>query len=94
MNYNFEAWKGFEGGTWQKEINVRSFIKHNYTPYDGDESFLVGPTQNTKDLWEQVLELTRQERAAGGKRPAPPVRLPPDKPAHAPPQAPHAELTA
>ena len=66
MNYNFEAWHGFEGGTWKKEINVRSFIKHNYTPYDGDESFLVGPTQNTKDLWEQVLDLTRQEREAGG----------------------------
>ena len=66
MNYNFEAWHGFEGGTWQKEINVRSFIKHNYTPYDGDESFLVGPTQSTKDLWEQVLDLTRKEREAGG----------------------------
>ena len=59
-------WKGFTEGRWTNEINVRSFIKHNYTPYDGDESFLVGPTQNTKDLWEQVLELTRQERAAGG----------------------------
>ena len=66
MNYNFEAWNGFESGTWKKEINVRSFIKHNYTPYDGDDSFLVGPTQNTKDLWEQVLDLTRQEREAGG----------------------------
>ena len=66
MNYNFEAWHGFETGTWTKEINVRSFIKHNYTPYDGDESFLVGPTQNTKDLWDQVLDLTRQEREAGG----------------------------
>lgn len=63
---DFESWKGFETGTWKKEVNVRSFIKHNYTPYDGDESFLEGPTQDTVDLWEQVLDLTRQERAAGG----------------------------
>ena len=66
MNYNYEAWRGFESGVWKKEINIRSFIKHNYTPYDGDESFLAGPTQNTKDLWEQVLDLTRQERETGG----------------------------
>ena len=63
---NFESWKGFEGGTWKKEVNVRSFIKHNYTPYDGDESFLEGPTQDTLDLWNQVLDLTKQEREAGG----------------------------
>ena len=49
MDYKYEGWEGFEGGTWQKEINVRSFIRHNYTPYDGDDSFLVGPTQDTKD---------------------------------------------
>ena len=66
MNYKYEGWRGFEGGTWVKEINIRSFIRHNYPPYDGDESFLVGPTQNTKDLWEQVLELSKQEREAGG----------------------------
>ncbi len=66
MNYNFDAWNGFEGGTWKKEINVRSFIRHNYTPYDGDESFLESPTQDTLDLWDQVLELTKQEREAGG----------------------------
>ena len=66
MHYNFEGWQGFEEGTWQKEINVRSFIKHNYTPYDGDESFLEGPTQDTLDLWAQVLDLSRQEREAGG----------------------------
>ena len=63
---DFENWKGFETGTWKKEINVRSFIKHNYTPYDGDETFLEGPTQDTIDLWEQVLDLTKQERDAGG----------------------------
>ena len=66
MNRNYEGWRGFEGGTWVKEINVRSFIKHNYTPYDGDDSFLAGPTQDTLDLWDQVLDLTRQEREAGG----------------------------
>ena len=66
MNYSYEAWEGFESGTWLREINVKSFIKHNYTPYDGDESFLEGPTQNTLDLWEQVMELARAEREAGG----------------------------
>ena len=59
-------WRNFRGGAWEKEINVRDFIQKNYTPYDGDESFLVGPTQDTTDLWEQVLDLSRQEREAGG----------------------------
>jgi len=63
---NYEGWQGFEGGTWIKEINVRSFIKHNYTPYDGDDSFLAGPTKATIELWEQVLELSKQEREKGG----------------------------
>ena len=63
---NYEGWKGFEGGTWVREINVRSFIKHNYTPYDGDDAFLVGPTKATEELWDQVLELSRQEREKGG----------------------------
>ncbi len=66
MNYMYEGWNGFEKGTWVNEINVRSFIKHNYTPYDGDESFLEAPTQRTIDLWEQVLELSAKEREAGG----------------------------
>ena len=66
MNITHKGWEGFEQGTWQKEINVRSFIKHNYTPYDGDESFLESPTQDTLDLWKQVLELTKREREAGG----------------------------
>ena len=60
------AWRGFESGTWKKEINVRSFIKHNYEPYDGDESFLEGPTADTLELWDQVLDLSRQEREHGG----------------------------
>ena len=59
-------WAGFNRGVWEKEINVRDFIQKNYTPYDGDDSFLVGPTQRTKDLWDQVLELSKQEREAGG----------------------------
>ena len=66
MEYKYEGWRGFEGGTWVKEINLRSFIRHNYTPYNGNEDFLEGPTENTKALWEQVLDLTRQEREAGG----------------------------
>jgi len=59
-------WTDFVGGKWEKEINVRDFIQRNYTPYDGDDSFLAGPTQNTKDLWDQVLDLMKQEREAGG----------------------------
>ena len=66
MGRMYEGWAGFEGGTWVNEINVRSFIRHNFTPYDGDESFLEGPTQDTLDLWDQVMDLTRQEREAGG----------------------------
>ena len=66
MNYVHEGWRGFESGTWVKEINVRSFIKHNFTPYDGDASFLEGATADTIELWEQVLDLTKQERDAGG----------------------------
>ncbi len=66
MNCACEGWKGFEEGTWTKEINVRSFLKHNHIPYDGDESFLEAPTEDTVKLWEQVLELLKQEREAGG----------------------------
>ena len=61
-----EQWNGFEGRLWKEEINVRDFIQKNYTPYDGDASFLAGPTQATTDLWNQVLDLQKQERAAGG----------------------------
>ncbi|MDE5782433.1 MAG: formate C-acetyltransferase [Lachnospiraceae bacterium] len=59
-------WRNFNGGAWEKEINVRDFIQKNYTPYMGDDSFLEGPTQDTLDLWEQVLDLSKQEREAGG----------------------------
>ncbi len=61
-----QEWTSFNGGVWEKEINVRDFIQKNYTPYDGDESFLKGPTQATKELWEQVLKLSEEERKAGG----------------------------
>lgn len=60
------VWRTFNGGVWESEINVRDFIQKNYTPYDGDASFLEGPTKETTELWEQVLELSRQEREAGG----------------------------
>ena len=66
MNYKYESWTGFESGTWVQEINVRSFIRHNYTPYDGDESFLESATEDTLALWDQVMDLTRQEREKGG----------------------------
>lgn len=60
------AWNGFVGGEWQRVIDVRDFIQKNYTPYEGDDSFLCGPTQATKDLWAQVMDLTKKEREAGG----------------------------
>ena len=59
-------WTDFVGGKWVSEINVRDFIQKNYTPYDGDDSFLAGPTQNTTDLWAMVMDLTKKEREAGG----------------------------
>ena len=61
-----EAWNGFNGGNWERFIDVRDFIQKNYTPYEGDDTFLTGPTQNTKDLWAQVIDLTKKEREAGG----------------------------
>ena len=57
---------GFVGGKRQKEVEDRDFIQRNYTPYEGDDSFLAGPTQNTKDLWQMVLDLSKKEREAGG----------------------------
>ena len=59
-------WNTFNPGVWQREINVRDFIQKNYTPYDGNDEFLEGPTQNTQDLWAQVMDLSEQERAKGG----------------------------
>ena len=60
------AWDGFRGEIWQEEINVRDFIQKNYTPYDGDETFLEGATESTEKLWNRVQELQKQERAKGG----------------------------
>ena len=59
-------WENFVAGKWENEVNVRDFIQKNFTQYDGDESFLAEPTQNTKDLWAQVLDLMKKEREAGG----------------------------
>ena len=61
-----KEWEGFNGGSWTSMIDVRDFIQKNYTPYEGDESFLAGPTEATTKLWEQVLDLFRQERENGG----------------------------
>ncbi|MFV0465551.1 MAG: formate C-acetyltransferase [Lachnospiraceae bacterium] len=61
-----KAWRHFQGGVWEKEVNVRDFIQQNYTEYTGDDTFLEGPTEDTTQLWQQVLELSKQEREAGG----------------------------
>ncbi|MCR5319838.1 MAG: formate C-acetyltransferase, partial [Lachnospiraceae bacterium] len=61
-----EQWNGFEGRLWKEEINVRDFIHNNYTPYDGDESFLAGPTEATNKLWGRLQELQKEEREKGG----------------------------
>jgi formate C-acetyltransferase len=62
-----ENWEGFQEGRWnQTSVNVRDFIQHNYTPYEGDDSFLAGPTEATTKLWAQVMDLSKQEREAGG----------------------------
>ncbi|MDD3339919.1 MAG: formate C-acetyltransferase [Lachnospiraceae bacterium] len=61
-----KQWAGFEGRLWKEEINVRDFIQNNYTPYDGDESFLETPTEATDKLWGKLQELQKEERAKGG----------------------------
>lgn len=58
-------WNGFKGELWQKEVNVRDFIQCNYTPYEGDESFLVKSTENTKKVWDKLTEMFKEERAKG-----------------------------
>ncbi len=62
----FDAWNGFDSGDWQTEINVRDFIQKNYTPYLGDSSFLSAPTEKTKKLWDEVLELYKKEKESPG----------------------------
>ncbi|MDD5795312.1 MAG: formate C-acetyltransferase [Oscillospiraceae bacterium] len=63
---NFEQWNGFEGTLWREEVNMRDFIQNNYTPYDGDESFLEPATDATDKLWGKLQELQKEERAKGG----------------------------
>ena len=63
---DFQEWKDFEGKAWKDEINVRDFIQSNYTPYEGDDSFLVGPKNKKKKLWDEVLKLYERERENGG----------------------------
>ncbi len=63
----YKAWEGFVPGKWSDdEVNVRDFIQRNYTPYEGDDSFLEGPTEATQKLWNEILDLSAKERAAGG----------------------------
>lgn len=61
-----EQWQGFKGSKWQDEVDVRDFIQNNYKPYDGDESFLEGPTESTNTLWEKLQKLQKEERSKGG----------------------------
>ena len=63
---HFEQWAGFKGKEWVNSVDVRSFIQENYTPYEGDESFLEGPTEATDILWSKLQELQKEERAKGG----------------------------
>ena len=63
---NFKQWENFKTGDWQHEINVRDFIQNNYTPYEGDSSFLVPATEKTRKLWNEVLELYKKEKEAEG----------------------------
>ena len=63
----FKQWEGFTAGKWSDdEVNVRDFIQHNYTPYEGDGKFLEGPTEATSKLWKEIIDLTERERKAGG----------------------------
>ena len=59
----FEQWEGFQGKNWVNSVDVRDFIQCNYTPYDGDETFLEGPTEATDKLWGKLQELQKEERA-------------------------------
>ena len=65
MDSSNEAWKGFKGDLWRNEINVRDFIMNNYTPYEGDDSFLVSSTERTKKVWNKLTEMFKEEQAKG-----------------------------
>ena len=58
----YTAWKDFNTGVWDKAVDVRDFIQRNYIPYEGDDSFLAGPTERTTKLWDQVMKLYEEER--------------------------------
>jgi len=62
----FEEWKDFKGGEWKHEVNVRNFIQKNYTPYEGSDEFLAGPTERTKKLWDIILDLYKKEKDSKG----------------------------
>ena len=63
---NCKAWEGFNLGKWSEEVDVRDFIQRNYTPYEGDGQFLAPATDATKKLWNEICELSKKEREAGG----------------------------
>lgn len=65
MNNQHESWKGFKGDVWRNEINVRDFIMNNYTPYEGDDSFLVPSTERTRKVWNKLTEMFKEEQARG-----------------------------
>lgn len=65
MNNQHESWKGFKGEVWRNEINVRDFIMNNYTPYEGDDSFLVSSTERTRKVWNKLTEMFKEEQAKG-----------------------------
>lgn len=65
MINTYEEWEGFRGGNWQRETDVRSFILKNFTPYDGDESFLASPTAKTKAVWKKCEQLLQEELDRG-----------------------------
>ena len=62
----FEAWKDFNEGNWKKDVDIRDFIQKNYTPYEGDSSFLAEASEKTKKLWNEVTELYKKEKENGG----------------------------
>jgi len=78
---NFAAWEGFNGGAWQEGINVRDFIQNNYTPYDGDESFLEAPTEATEKLWDKSFDQNAKNQvyAKGGNSGCQPIQIPGQK---------------
>ena len=63
---DFTQWTGFEGVLWKREVNVRDFVQRNYTPYEGDETFLEAPTEATNTLWEELKKLQKEEHSKGG----------------------------